>query len=671
MNQNITIIDNDLHTWCINNKKMMLLEEWDYEKNKITPLEITVGSTKSFWWKCSKGHEWRSRVGNRTYLDRGCPYCSGSKTLKGYNDLKTWCINNSRLDLISEWNSKKNIIEMDEISAHNSKKVWWNCTNGHEWQATVGSRTNRQRPSSCPYCTNKKVLVGYNDFETWCENNNREYLLKEWNCERNASVTFQDVTYGSGKRVWWKCAKGHEWRAQINNRVYGNSCPICTRTQTSFPEQALSYYLAKKFDIMQRYRIKGFEIDIYLIKYNIAIEYDGRYFHSTKQSQVREKQKNIFFDSEGITLIRIKENKEKNSVEGNVIYYIPTTNYLDDNFDWAIHQLIKILEQKLSKKFDLDINLQRDQLYIRAYYMDRLKSDSVAVCYPNVAEEWDIEKNNGMTPDNFASNSHVKVWWRCKSDHSWMAEIASRTSSGRGCPYCAGQKNIIGVNDLETWCKNNNEELLSEWNYDKNSVLPSEIAFSSNVKVWWKCTQGHEWQALIGNRVHGNGCPECFRTKKIRYNISLAEWCKETNNHTLLNEWNYEKNGFFTPDMLSKGSHKKVWWKCAEGHEWQAVIKSRTYNHGCPYCSGTNKRAQKGVNDLVTWCKANGKEYILDEWNYDKNDQTVPEMVTKGSHKRVWWKCTKGHEWEAVVKERTKVNGNRCPFCRKDDTKIV
>lgn len=85
----------------------------------------------------------------------------------------------------------------------------------------------------------------------------------------------------------------------------------------------------------------------------------------------------------------------------------------------------------------------------------------------------------------------------------------------------------------------------------------------------------------------------------------------------------------------------------------------------------TFKRAQKGVNDLVTWCKANSKEYILDEWNYDKNDQTVPEMVTKGSHKRVWWKCSKGHEWEAVVKERTKVNGNRCPFCRKEDTRIV
>lgn len=184
MDRNVTTNDNDPQKWCINNGKTRLLEEWDYEKNEITPLEITIGSTKSFWWKCSKGHEWRSRVGNRTYLNRGCPYCSGRKILKGYNDLKTWCIYNSRQDLITEWHSERNSTEIDSISAHNSKKVWWHCAEGHEWQATIGSRTNSQHLNSCPYCTNKKILVGFNDFEIWCKNHNREYLLVEWNCEK-------------------------------------------------------------------------------------------------------------------------------------------------------------------------------------------------------------------------------------------------------------------------------------------------------------------------------------------------------------------------------------------------------------------------------------------------------------------------------------------------------
>ena len=52
-------------------------------------------------------------------------------------------------------------------------------------------------------------------------------------------------------------------------------------------------------------------------------------------------------------------------------------------------------------------------------------------------------------------------------------------------------------------------------------------------------------------------------------------------------EWNYSKNNGLTPDMVTRGSNKKVWWCCKQGHEWQAKISNRTYlHHNCPYCSG-------------------------------------------------------------------------------------
>lgn len=60
------------------------------------------------------------------------------------------------------------------------------------------------------------------------------------------------------------------------------------------------------------------------------------------------------------------------------------------------------------------------------------------------------------------------------------------------------------------------------------------------------------------------------------------------------------------------------------------------------------------------------KEYILEEWDALQNGELTPDMVTWGSHKRIHWKCKKGHMWEAVVKERTKIRGNRCPECRKE-----
>ncbi len=46
-------------------------------------------------------------------------------------------------------------------------------------------------------------------------------------------------------------------------------------------------------------------------------------------------------------------------------------------------------------------------------------------------------------------------------------------------------------------------------------------------------------------------------------------------------------------------------------------------------------------------------------------DKLERKAFLDGSHVKVWWKCSKGHEWEVVIKERTKINGNHCPICQK------
>ena len=46
---------------------------------------------------------------------------------------------------------------------------------------------------------------------------------------------------------------------------------------------------------------------------------------------------------------------------------------------------------------------------------------------------------------------------------------------------------------------------------------------------------------------------------------TLLQWAK-SNNPTLLEEWDYEKNENIKPDEVTAFSHKRVWWKCAEGH---------------------------------------------------------------------------------------------------------
>lgn len=121
----------------------------------------------------------------------------------------------------------------------------------------------------------------------------------------------------------------------------------------------------------------------------------------------------------------------------------------------------------------------------------------------------------------------------------------------------------------------------------------------------------------------------------------------------LVCEWS-DKNLPIGPDQVTYGSRKLYWWKGACGHEWQASAKSRSAGEKCPICSGA--RVVAGINDLATM----NPELVV-EWS-DKNGKLLPTMITAGSHKKVMWKCSLGHEWTASVKNRT-VNKTGCPYC--------
>ena len=156
----------------------------------------------------------------------------------------------------------------------------------------------------------------------------------------------------------------------------------------------------------------------------------------------------------------------------------------------------------------------------------------------------------------------------------------SRNSGGHKCPYCSGRYAIKGVNDLQTV----NPTLAKEWNYDKNNDLtPADVLPNSEKKVWWKCQEGHEWQALVKDRTRGSGCPYCSGKKVLPGYNDLA-----TLKPDIALEWHPTKNGELTPNMVSCGSHKNVWWLCKCGHEWQAKIYNRRNVSRCPVCS-TNK----------------------------------------------------------------------------------
>ncbi len=601
-----------------------LAKEWHYEKNNgLTPDDITPGSGKKVWWKCSKGHEWQATIASRNNGNK-CPYCAGKKAIKGYNDLQT--INPT---LAEEWHYEKNNgLTPDEVTANSGKKVWWKCNKGHEWQVAV---SGRNKGHGCPYCAGQKVLQGYNDLQTV-----NPTLANEWNYEKNGNLKPENVTANSGRKVWWKCNKGHEWEATIDCRNRGSGCPVCvSERHTSFPEYAIVYYLEKYgLEVIHSYKKLGYELDIYIPSKKTAIEYDGYHWHKSKTKQ--DLRKNYICAKDGIKLYRIREGLPL--LKDSSIDYIVQRNQED---------LSKILKLLLSEIIEtvVDVDLKRDAIDIENLREYTEKENSLLFTNPEMAKDWNYQKNGNLKPEHFAANSHKKVWWKCQNGHEWQATIAHR-NNGKGCPYCSSVKVLQGYNDLQTI----NPTLAREWNHIKNIRLePTVVAPNSNKKVWWKCQNGHEWQATIAHRNNGKGCPYCTGKKVLKEYNDL-----QTTNPALAKEWNYEKNGDLKPENVTANSGRKVWWKCQHGHEWQVKIAERNKGHGCPYCSG--RYTIKGEGDLQTV-----NPTLAKEWHYAKNNGLTPVDVAPNSNKKVWWKCQHGHEWQATIASRN--CGRGCPYC--------
>ena len=126
---------------------------------------------------------------------------------------------------------------------------------------------------------------------------------------------------------------------------------------------------------------------------------------------------------------------------------------------------------------------------------------------------------------------------------------------------------------------------------------------------------------------------------------SLKEYCIRYNRGDLLMQWHPYKNGDLTPDEITSGSQRKVWWRCDRGHEWQATIKSRAQGGGCPICAG--RVVIPGENDLKSFSPA-----LAEQWDREKNGILGPDQVSVFSNRRVWWKCSRGHTWQAKISAR-------------------
>lgn len=547
-----------------------LLSEWDYEKNSISPDEITAGAEKMIWWICTKGHSYQSLVYNRK-KGAGCPYCDGKKVLVGYNDLAT-----TNPEITKEWDYEKNgDLKPTDITAGSHKKVHWKCQYGHEW---IVSAKERNMGQNCPYCSNKRVLVGYNDLYTYCINNHLEDVITEFDTDKN-KFTMKDVTVGSDRDTWWKCSNGHSYKSSPSRRVMrgagcgicshnilvkgindlatthpeiakewdyeknqekpdevmagsnikkywficpkghsykttvlgrkrGTDCPQCNiENHTSFPERAIFYYMKQYID-----EVEDSYHNPIIGRKEIDIYLPKYNFGIEYDGQAWHKDYNRDIEKDkvcyknGIELLRVREYGCYEYDSTSIKTYI--TSYDMEELNNAILFIFNYLNKKFCLKIKPDVDVDRDRVKILELMNLSEKKNSLANYCPNIKDYWDYEENGIIKPEQISHASEKKIHLKCVKGHKWLAKARDFVLRPY-CPYCDGRKVWPGFNDLFT----TNPELKSIWSKN-NTIDPRTIKKGCNKKVLWICQKcGNEYEMAINNK-RGKLCPKCLHKDK-------------------------------------------------------------------------------------------------------------------------------------------------------------
>ncbi len=619
--------------------------------------------------------------------------------------------------LMAEWNYEKNgDLNPYELTAFSHRKVWWKCEKGHEWNATVASRTSGK---GCPYCIGKKAWKGFNDLST-----THPELAREWHPTKNDELTPFDITFGSDKKVWWVCKEGHEWEATISSRVRGNGCPYCSRKlaisgyndlATVHPELAREWHPTKNKKHPSAYLPKSNK-KVWWRCPKCGYEWLAPVYSRTSgrscpccAGHVVEKGIN------DLVTTHPELAKEWHPTKNGTLNPTNVTHGTDKKVWWKCSECGYEWEAVIYSR------TAGNGCPFCAGKIITPGINDLETLYPELAKEWHPTKNM-IHPSEIHPGSNDKFWWLCNvCGHEWQISVISRTGTKKtGCPKCSSQfktsfaeqaiyyylrkifpdaknRELIEKNEIDIYLPSLKVgiEYDGVWYHKSETVKKREERKNKNLKklgihlirvkevkesndgiwfddsiIYYSVDNGTEYLNDVIYQLILKLCPhysEIIDVEQSRIAIleqykmerrakSLASLYPE-----LVKEWHPTKNGNLTPEMFTQGSREEIVWVCQYGHEWKARISHRCSGSGCPYCAG--RKVWRGFNDLETLAP-----YLAEEWNFEKNAPLLPSQVTVGSGKKVWWKCkTCGHEWKAVIHDR-KI-GTGCPACYKKKNK--
>ena len=300
--------------------------------------------------------------------------------------------------LQSQWDHPRNAhLGIAAIKPHAHTKIWWTCDqcpdgHSHNWLATPNNRSSRneRQGSGCPFCANQKICQ-HNSLPTKVP-----HLVPEWSVKNKRSS--HDFTVGSGQKAWWQCKCGCEWEAAIKSRTgLGTGCPDCAAVRMSGKQNRHPTLTESQHDML---KLWDWELN----------------------------------ERAGLdpSKLRCRSNKKA--------HWLCNKCPIGQPHKWqaTVNNMYKSMSRGTSG-CPCCVGQQGCQC------------NSLQSLFPEVAAEWDYERNKG-TPAMYAAKSNKKVWW-CTSRGHFKARIDHRTQkldlqigdwSGKiSAPASSGDVNLV------------------------------------------------------------------------------------------------------------------------------------------------------------------------------------------------------------------------------------
>ncbi len=347
-------------------------------------------------------------------------------------------------------------------------KLMWECAKEHQWEATPSSMIYQK--SWCLKCSGRNKLT--------IEDMHELAIARSGKC-------LSTVYVNNKTKLLWRCADGHNWKAQPCTIRNGSWCPYCNYINQNKCRYILEKLFSLKFAHNRRIFSNKFEADGYCKKLHMAFEYNGlqhykfvEHFHKDKAGfevqQRRDKEKYRLYKNKKIKLVIIP-------------YWVAKSD--DELSEYIINELLKLGHEINNKKIDWF------DFYAFLSQLKKMRKLAVA--------------RGGKCLSTVYMNTNTKLKWQCAKKHQWEAS-PNHVQQGHWCPDCGWKRKTI----------QNMYELATA----KNGKCLSKIYANAHNKLKWQCAKGHQWEAVAYSIIYqGSWCPKCAidrrRQTRIKNNL--------------------------------------------------------------------------------------------------------------------------------------------------------